>query len=310
MQTLTDLNQRFGIHEHAVFEEPAPGMPRLRLGSDESDATLYLQGAHITHWAPRGSEPVLYLSPLAVFAPGKAIRGGIPVLFPWFGPRWDGEAFDAAHGTQSPAHGFARTAVWTVESVTLTTERVVVAVLLLGPDAVSRALGYDNFALRLECRVGRDLHVALHVSHHGATPLAFEDGLHTYFAVADIHSARLEGLGGSRYLDKRDGARPKVQQEAQFAFTRDVDQVHLHTAAPFALHDPAGSRVIHIAKAGSQTTVVWNPWTLLTPGFPDLPADGWQRFACVEAVNSDENRLSLAPGATHTLAMTLRVAPA
>ncbi|MGQ0698424.1 MAG: D-hexose-6-phosphate mutarotase [Panacagrimonas sp.] len=307
MQTLPELNRLFGIHGHAVFEEHEPGMVRLRLSSNESEATLYVQGAHLTHWAPRGANPVLYLSPKAVFAPGKAIRGGVPLLFPWFGPRWNGEAFDAAHGTKSPAHGFARTAIWTVESVVRTPEDEIVAVLSLGPDAVSRSLGFEAFALALECRVGRELHLALHVTNHGTAPMAYEEGLHTYFAVADVHAVRLEGLAGATYLDKRDGSTRKVQHKDRFAFTRDVDQVYLHTGAPLALHDPAGRRVVHIAKTGSQTTVIWNPWTLLTPGFADLTADSWQHFVCVEPVNADENRVLLAAGATHSLTMTLKV---
>lgn len=309
MQTLADLNHAFAIDGHARFEEHAPGMIRLLLGSRESEATVYLQGAHVTHWAPRGADPVLFLSHHAVFAPGRAIRGGVPLLFPWFGPRWDGAAFDAANATKSPAHGFARTLVWTVESVGLSAADEVVAVMTLGPGAVSRSLGYDEFALALECRVGAGLHVALHVANRGSRPMTYEDGLHAYFAVADVHALRLEGLGGSSYLDKRDGSKRKQQREDHFAFTRDVDRTYVNTSAALTLHDPAGHRAIHLAKTGSQTTVIWNPWTVLTPNFPDLAADSWKHFVCVESVNAEDNRLELAAGATHTLAMTVRVAP-
>ena len=309
MQTVSELNRLFGIQDHALFEEREPGMTRLCLNAGDSDAVIYLHGAHLTHWAPRDAQPVLYLSPKAVFVPGKAIRGGVPLLFPWFGPRWDGAVFDAAHGTRSPAHGFARTSVWSVESVSRTAQGEIVVVLSLGPDAVSRSLGYDHFALKLECRIGTELHLALHVSNTGAEPMMYEDGLHTYFAVADVHPVRLEGLTGATYLDKRDGSARKVQAEDRFAFTRDVDRTYLHTDADLTLHDPAGRRVVHIAKSGSQTTVIWNPWTVLTPNFADLAEDSWQHFVCVEAVNAEENRIVLAPGATRTLAMTLKVTP-
>ena len=83
----------------------------------------------------------------------------------------------------------------------------------------------------------------------------------------------------------------------------------MDTSAALALHDPAGHRVVHIAKTGSQTTVIWNPWTVLSPNFPDLAPDSWKRFVCVESVNAQDNRLTLAAGATHTLAMTVSVAP-
>lgn len=307
MQSLAQLTQAFAIEAKAAFEQDAGGMIRLQLAARDSEATIYLQGAHVTHWAPRGAAAVLYLSPEAVFAPGKAIRGGVPVLFPWFGPRWDGQAFDASNATTSPAHGFARTTAWTVEAVREEADGALVAVFSLEADARSRSLGYEDFRLGLECRVGRELDVALHVSNRGASAMEYEEGLHAYFAVADIEPARLLGLRGSTYLDMRDGAQRKTQFESDFAFTRDVDRTHLHTAAPLVLKDPAGARALHVVKRGSQTTVVWNPWTVLTPGFADLPEDSWRHFACVETVNAGENRQRLDPGATHTLGMTVRV---
>jgi glucose-6-phosphate 1-epimerase len=308
MQTLDALNLAFAIQGHAVFEEREPGMTRLLLSSSHSEATVYLQGAHVTEWVPHGADPVLYLSPKAVFAPGKAIRGGVPLLFPWFGPRWNGVDFDATHGTRSPAHGFARTSVWSVESVRREEDGEMLAVFRLGPNDVSRALGFDHFLLRLECRVGRELHVALHVTNLGTAALEYEEGLHAYFAVADVHPARLEGLAGSTYIDKRDDSRRKVLRDEPFAFTRDVDHTHLHTDTALRLHDPAGHRVVDIVKTGSLSTVIWNPWTVLSPGFPDLPADGWERFICVETVNAEDNRLRLEAGETHTLGMTVQVA--
>ena len=303
MTSLADLQRRFAIDGHAAFDEATPGMIRLLLASAESEATLYLHGAHVTHWAPRGEAPALYLSPKAVIAPGKAIRGGVPLLFPWFGPRWNGAAFDAAHGTKSPAHGFARTSTWAVDSVTRHDDGTVGAVLSLGPDATSRALGYDHFAARLECRIGRTLYVGLQVTNLGDTPMAYEDGLHTYYAVGDLEPVRLEGLRGAIYLDKRDGAKRKVDDEARFAFTREIDRTYLDTEATVAIHDPAGRRTIRVEKQGSRSTVIWNPAPLLTPGFADLAEDSWKRFVCVETVNSDDNRLNLAPGASHTTAM-------
>lgn len=307
MTPLADLNARFAMADHAVFEEPTPGMIRLQLASVHSEATIYLHGAHVTHWAPRGGDPVLFLSPKAVIAPGKAIRGGVPLLFPWFGARWNGAAFDTAHGTTSPAHGFARTSTWAVDAVTRHDDGMVSAVFCLAPSAASRALGYEHFAARLECRIGRSLYVGLQVTNRGDAPMTYEDGLHTYFAVADLEPVRLEGLLGATYLDKRDGAQRKVDREARFAFTREIDRTYVDTDAAVAIHDPAGHRTIRLEKHGSRTSVVWNPAPLLTPGFADLAEDSWRRFVCVETVNSDDNRLSLAPGASHTTGMTVSV---
>ena len=300
MQTIADLNEHFAIRDHVTFHEDEPGMPKIRIATPGSEATIYLQGAHLTQWTPAGGSPVLYLSPKTAIAPGKPIRGGVPVLFPWFGERWNASEFAG----KSPMHGFARTAAWTLDRTHLDPNGDVHATLLLAPDEATSALGYSAFAATIDFRIGVELRVALTVTNRGAEPMEFEEGLHTYFAV-NAETALLDGLRGSTYLDKRDDLIRKVQRESQFQFTRDVDQVHVHTAEPLTLHD--AGRAIHIMKEGSQTTVIWNPWSVLTPGLSDVPEDGWKHFVCVETVNASDDRITLAPGATHGMSMTVSV---
>jgi glucose-6-phosphate 1-epimerase len=306
-QSLPILTAKFSIRDHVTFHETHPGMIAMRIATDTCEATIYVQGAHMTQWTPHKLSPVLYMSPKAVFAPGKAIRGGIPVIFPWFGDRWNAFEFDHEHGTRSGAHGFARTALWTVDRVHLTPDGEVIAVFSLPPSDVSTSFGYPSFHVTLEFRIGRELNMLLTVINTSAGPMQFEEALHTYFAVDDVHPARLEGLRGSTYIDKRDKGLRKVQRETLFAFTRDVDQTHVRTAEPLTLHDPAGHRSIHIEKKGSNTSVIWNPWTVLSPGLPDLAPDGWQHFICVETVNATDDRITLAPGASHGMATTIHV---
>jgi glucose-6-phosphate 1-epimerase len=309
-QNLTDLAAHFAIQDHVTFVETHPGMIAMRIATAASDATIYLQGAHITQFTPHGGSPVLFLSPKSAFEPGKPIRGGIPVLFPWFADRWNGKEYDAAHGTKSPAHGVARTSVWIVDRTHLTPEGEVLAVFSLQPSELSASLGFPHFHVTLEFRIGRELTVVMTVTNTGADPMPFEEGLHTYFAIGDVPAARLDGLRGSTYLDKRDNYIRKVQRQTQFAFDRDVDQTHVHTSEPLTLHDPGNQRIIHIQKTGSQTTVIWNPWTVLTPGLPDLAEDSWKHFICVETINAADDRITLAPGASHGMATTIRVTPA
>lgn len=298
-QTIAELNERFAIRDHVTFHEDEPGMPKIRIATPASEATIYLQGAHLTQWTPAGQSPVLYLSPKSALAPGKPIRGGVPVLFPWFGPRWNADSF----AVTSPMHGFARTAVWTLDRTHLDPAGDVHVTLSLAPDDTTRSLGSDQFAVTMDFRIGAELRLAITVTNRGSEPMEFEEGLHTYFAVNDVAEVLLDGLRGSTFLDKRDDMIRKVQRESQFQFTRDVDQVHVHTAEPLTIHD--GSRKIYIVKEGSQTTVIWNPWTVLTPGLPDLAEDSWKHFVCVEAVNAADDRITLAPGATHGMSMTV-----
>lgn len=308
-QTIAELNQKFAIRDHITFTEDEPGLPKMRIATAASDATLYLYGAHLTQWTPRGGNPVLYLSPKSALAPGKAIRGGIPVLFPWFGPRWNAAEYDAAHGTTSPMHGFARTTVWTVDRVHLDPTGEVEVTLSLPVDEQAKAFGYPDFHATLEFRIGKELHMTLTVTNRGKEAVAFEEGFHTYFAIGNIHAVRVLGLRGSTYIDKRDNLTRKVQRETELAFSRDVDQLHVNTSEPLVLQDPANHRSIHILKTGSQSTVVWNPWTVLTPNFPDLAEDSWEHFACVEVVNAADDRITLQPGATHGMAMAVSVTP-
>ena len=160
-----------------------------------------MQGAHVTHWTPRGQRPVLFVSPKSLFAPGKAIRGGVPVIFPWFGPRSDGKP--------GPAHGFARTTEWAIEGTKLRNDGKVEITLALAPDETTRGFGYAAFHLRFRVTVGSELEMELETRNDAKEPLTYEEALHTYFAIADIHQASVSGLEGTTYIDKTDGFKRK-----------------------------------------------------------------------------------------------------
>src|SRR5580692_10596 len=108
------LGNQFDIPNAQRFEDEPGGLVRAIISTPTADADLYLQGAHVTHWTPRGQRPVLFVSPKSLFTPGKAIRGGVPIIFPWFGPRSDGKP--------GPSHGFARTMEWAMEGAKLTND--------------------------------------------------------------------------------------------------------------------------------------------------------------------------------------------
>ncbi len=181
--TPTNLTERFAIPDALRFEEGPGGLTRAVISTPAADAEIYLHGAHLTHWKPRDAEPVIFLSSKSFYEPGKAIRGGVPVIFPWFGPRGDGQA--------GPMHGFARTMEWTVEGTALGTDGSVEIALVLEPDEVTRGFGYDAFHLRFRVTVGRTLEMKLEVRNNAAEPLVFQEALHTYFAIGRY----LPGLG-------------------------------------------------------------------------------------------------------------------
>ena len=291
---MTDINQlkeHFGIPGVLDFHATASGLVYASVTTQHATATVYIQGAHLTAWQPQGQQPPIFLSRKSDLAPGKAIRGGIPIAFPWFAARHDGKP--------GPSHGFARIQDWTLVFAAMAGDDLHLT-FTLGPTEISRNLGYDNFRLAYQLIIGRTLTMELTVANDAAVPLVFEEALHTYYAVADIHEVTVDGLDGVTYIDKNDKLQSKVQRGA-IIITEPTDRVYLNTASTCILHDTGSKRRVTVAKAGSNTTVIWNPWESGAAKLPDLDPTEWHEYIAIETVNAAANAITLAPGATHAM---------
>ena len=298
-QTIESLTNEFGMP--GVLEFGRRGeLVCLEVRTPAVTAAVALQGAHLLEWKPAGEAAVLFLSKRTEFAEGKAIRGGVPVIWPWFGARSEAVLAAPAGAPKSPSHGFARTAVWRLQFAAVMADEVHLT-FSLAPNAESRAQGFDGFRLVYGMVLGRELTLRLTVANDGEGELRFEEALHSYFAVGEIERVRLSGTEGTEYLDKPDGMKRKRQAEAPLAFTEVTDRVYLATEATCRVDDAAGERVLQVAKQNSQNTVVWNPWAELTAGLADMEPAGWHAMLCVETANVGEAAIALAPGATHTM---------
>jgi glucose-6-phosphate 1-epimerase len=291
MMDIVQFNEHFAIPGVLVFQATPSGLVYAEISTSHARATVYLQGAHLAHWQPAGQQSVLFLSRRSDFVPGKAIRGGVPIAFPWFAARHDGKT--------GPSHGFARIQDWTLAFAALADDDLHLT-FTLGPTELSRSLGYGHFHLVYQLTIGRTLTMRLTVANDADTPLVFEEALHTYYSIADIHQASVTGLEGTTYLDKMEDMRDMMQHGA-VAITSPTDRVYLNTAATCVLHDAAGRRRITVAKAGSDTTVIWNPWDSGALKLSDLEPSEWHKFIAIETVNAAANAVTLAPGATHTM---------
>jgi glucose-6-phosphate 1-epimerase len=307
MVMIDALNGQFGIPGVLVFETGEGGLTRAHVTTPACTAELYLHGAHLAAWQPVGTEPVLFLSGKSHFGPGVAIRGGIPVIFPWFGAR---TATPEMPRTDGPSHGFARTSEWQVSFAAAMGEgedQVVHLALMLAADETSRALGYDNFRVAAQFTLGRTLSVKLTVANESDRPMSVSEALHTYLHVGDATQLAVYGLQGAEFLDKPDGFQRKVQTEEPLRFERETDRVYLNTEAVVRVEDPVLKRTLVVEKAGSQTTVVWNPWSELSAKLADMDDDGWRSMACVETANAAENALTIAPRSLHTMEARIHV---
>lgn len=282
-----------------VVEVGHGGLERIRVSGPRADAEIYLQGGHLTQWQPHGAAPVLFLSPRALYAPGKAIRGGVPVIFPWFGPH----ATDGA----KPMHGFARSRPWRLITSGPGPDGAAIVELGLGDDDATRALWPSAFGLRYRIAIGEALVMELTTINTSPAPFAFEAALHTYLAVGDVGRIGVAGLEHTTYIDKVDAMTRKRHGAGALRLTGETDRVFLNTTARCVVSDPVLGRRLIVDKSGSATTVVWNPWASKGAAIADLEPQGWRRMVCVETANAADDAITLAPGARHAISATIRV---
>jgi len=272
------------------------GLPKLEIATAWSTAEIYLHGAHVTRFQETGCPPLLFLSDQSRFEPNVPIRGGIPIIFPWFGKPADKPA----------QHGFARNRSWAVKEIASPATGITTVRLVLPP---CPELGDGNIALEYAVTVSENLSAELVVTNTSARAYAFETCLHTYFTVGDINTLEVLGLQGVDYLDSLDAHRRKTEAGAAIRFAGEVDRTYVNTPHRVEIHDAALHRVIRVEKIGSASTVVWNPWIAKAKAMPDFGNAEYQRMVCVETGNVAENQITLAPGATASLTVKLSSEP-
>lgn len=269
------------------------GLTCVRVASPEARGEMYLHGGHVMSWAPAGGEDVLFVSRQARWEPGRAIRGGVPVCFPWFG----------AHRSRSdaPSHGFARTREWRLDGIEETASGVVVTMCLESDDETRRSWPHE-FRLVHRVTFGRALTMELVTTNTGDVPFHFEEALHTYFRVAAIDRVRIHGLDDLRYLDTLTNPPATRTESGVITFEGETDRIYLAPMAPIAIEDDG--RRVTLQTVGAGAAVVWNPWIAKARALADLGDDEWTGFVCVETCNVEPRGVDLAAGETHVMSVT------
>ena len=294
---IAERDRRHEISGIARIVEGNGGLPKVSITSSEAAGEMYLHGAHVTSWKPAGADEVLFLSTQARWEDGRAIRGGVPICFPWFG--------DKADDPKAPAHGFVRTKAWQIESIAQAEGAVTVSMFTESDESTKKWWPAD-FRLVHRATFGRQLTLELVITNTGKTPLRFEEALHAYYRVGNLEKARVRGLDAVPYLDKTDSNRENVQR-GEIAITAETDRVYLNTTHAVELEDPALHRRTRVTKENSRTTVVWNPWVRKAHSLSDLGDEEWRQFICIETCNAEEFAVDLAPGEQHTLKAVVQV---
>jgi glucose-6-phosphate 1-epimerase len=298
LETIEELNRQFALPGAAEIVEGNGRLPKVQVRTTQATGEIYLHGAHVTSWRQAGAEEVLFLSSHSKWEDGLAIRGGIPICFPWFRAKAD--------NPQAPAHGFVRTKAWQLESITADGDTVTVGMSTRNDEDTT---DWWPAAFQLVHRVtfGTELKLDLALMNTGTTPLHFEEALHTYHKVGHIDNIRVRGLDGVSYLDNTDANREKTQH-GDVLIISQTDSAYVNTQHPLELVDPDLRRRIRITKEHSLNTVVWNPWREGAQLLSDLGDDEWQQFVCVEASNVLGCAVKLAPSQQHSMRAIIGVA--
>lgn len=296
--TTAELNQAFAIeqsHTQLRIENKVGEFPIIHLRNAHAEARISLYGAQILHYKPHDTaHDVLFLSDKAIYQSGKAIRGGAPLCWPWFGADPENQG--------RPAHGFARTSLWQLSTTESLNDGATRVVLRLNDSPDTLALWPYHFQLELDIIVGKTLKLSLSTHNLSDQPMTISQAIHTYFAVADIAQTEVYGLEQLHYVDKSKAGQNALRtQDGSIKVKQEVDRIYLNSPSEIEIYDQAWQRCIRIHSSGSQSTVVWNPWIEITANMIDLNDDDYQRFICVETTNVADDTAIIAPNASHRL---------
>ena len=284
---IEQLNSDYGIEGQLKFVKGSGGFPFIQICNRSATALICVYAAQVLSFRPtEEDEDLLFLSSKSYYDDGKAIRGGIPVCWPWFGPN--------AVGLDRPSHGFVRNGLWTVAGTEATTAFETRVKLKFPETAHNDHCWQQAFALELEISVGDTLTLDLITRNTGEQSFSITQAFHTYLRIGNIGQVRILGLEGSVYVDKLDTDTHK-QQTGALTVWEEVDRIYTDVKNELIVVDAAFKRRIKISVADSKSAVVWNPWTKKSAVLPDLDADDYRRFICVETGNIAGNVVELPP---------------
>lgn len=293
-----------------MYDETLPTVEQLvvdelvcwRVHTRHAELLLTQQGAQVLSYQPHGEEPVIWLSSQAGYQKGKAVRGGVPVCWPWFGDlRRNPAEIQGMHqgGPICPAHGLVREREWQLLGIDSEGPAVRLDFAL---DTSSEPLsGWPHAAeLKLSILLDERLQMTLSTRNLGDSPLALSQALHSYFAVSDIREVEVEGLSGCRYIETLEDWQQRKQQ-GNIRFNGETDRIYLDTPRRMSILDRAWKRRIELDVSGSSSAVVWNPWIDKSRRLSQFDGDAWQGMLCIETARVMDDFLVLKPGDEHRM---------
>ena len=282
-----------------------PDYPVFVIDNARCSAKVALHGAHLFEWTPTGQTAVIFTSPDAIYKEGKAIRGGVPICWPWFN----------AHPTDPslPSHGFARNRFWELEAISESGEgescvATTIHLELKYDDEIAKLWPFP-FTLKARIEVGSEATITIEATNNSDVPIMVGGALHTYLSIGHIDQVSITGLEDTSYIDTAgpEAHRSQKCQTGPITISSEVDRIYFDTKGAITLHDVALNRKIEVTREGSKSAIVWNPWIEKAKGLSDLPDEAYKDFVCIEAANARDDLYQLEKYQQHALSTTIKV---
>lgn len=303
--TMQSLYRRFGEID-GVQIELHQSLLAVRVENTRAAATVFLQGAQLSHYQRHDEPAVIWCSPDCEYREGTPLRGGIPICWPWFGDlqKNPSQVSAKARLDTAQAHGFARQRQWQLEDIRTPHAGQTELVLRLRLAADEEPAWPWPTLLTLSITVGESLALQLSVENLSDSKVCFSSALHSYFAVSQIDAISIDGLDGLDYIDCVDSWKPQRQQGA-LLISSEVDRIYHGTTTPITLIDSGWGRAIQVLSEGSNSAVVWNPWNEKSRRLSQFADDAFRSMICIETANADRDCITLEPGQQHRLNLEL-----
>ena len=282
------LNTEYAIPGQLKFIQGAGGLPFIEVTTANSSALISVYAGQVLSFRPAGEmDDLMFLSEKAYYQTGKAIKGGAPVCWPWFGAD--------PQGLGRPAHGFVRNRMWNVVATETTESGAIRVILGLEDTPETIEIWPQSFTLMLEITVGKSLNLELVTRNTGAQLFPVTQAFHTYFKVGDISQVSVSGLEDADYIDKVDNSALK-KQIGSVVINEEVDRIYLGVRDELVINDIVLKRRIRIRSGGSKSAVVWNPWAKISAEMADLQDNDYRNLLCVETTNAATDVVEVSPG--------------
>ncbi|WP_299491619.1 D-hexose-6-phosphate mutarotase [uncultured Shewanella sp.] len=268
------------------------GLEYIDIDTQHCQARIFKQGAQIDFFKPKGQKPLLWCSSDNDYQVGSAIRGGIPICWPWFGQH-DNSAW--------PQHGFARTQMWQLSEVKINDKEVDLLFTLALNESTQDYWPYHT-QLSARFRLSETLSVSLINTNLDDKTITLTQALHSYFPIGNIHALSATGFNQAQYIEFNQG--PFKQQQDNVIINQETDRVYTQLSPQQQLHTPDG--IIEISRENSQSAILWNPWSDKSKRLSHFKDDDYLSMICLEAANVLDDKITLAPNESHTLTTSIQ----